>query len=216
MVIKSHPIYDKYEFDSETGRYRMVGSIKWLNRTAEDGYVYCSVRSKKDKQQKTNKMHRFMWETFVGEIPDKMEIDHIDNVRNNNILSNLQCITKQQNLQRRNHDFLNKTRKTAHLKIKRAIKSIDMETGDTHVFKSKTACGRFVGCSSALVFLICEKKKWYKTFRHRYIFEYTDDEVNTIVPDKRLGVIRVSEEQKKENRAIYLKKRNDKNYIPAI
>jgi hypothetical protein len=42
-------------------------------------------------------VHRLMWETFKGEIPELMTIDHIDNDPSNNSLENLQLVTQSEN-----------------------------------------------------------------------------------------------------------------------
>lgn len=43
-------------------------------------------------------VHRIVFETLVGEIPDGYEIDHIDNSRDNNRLDNLRLVTHHDNL----------------------------------------------------------------------------------------------------------------------
>lgn len=49
---------------------------------------------KKEDCNKTVLVHRLVYETFVGDIPPKHDIDHIDSNRQNNKLSNLQCLDK--------------------------------------------------------------------------------------------------------------------------
>ena len=43
-------------------------------------------------------VHRLVWETFVGEIPEGKEIDHIDGNPQNNNVDNLQVITRRENI----------------------------------------------------------------------------------------------------------------------
>lgn len=43
-------------------------------------------------------VHRAVYETFKGEIPDGYEIDHIDTVRNNNNIDNLRLVTRKENM----------------------------------------------------------------------------------------------------------------------
>lgn len=50
-------------------------------------------------------VHRVVWECFNGEIPDKMDIDHIDNNPKNNSLDNLQLLNHADNLKKRNIDY---------------------------------------------------------------------------------------------------------------
>lgn len=65
---------------------------------------YCNIKPKKDNAYccatchgKTYYVHRIIWETFNGEIPEGMEIDHIDTNRSNNAISNLRLTTHRQN-----------------------------------------------------------------------------------------------------------------------
>ena len=41
--------------------------------------------------------HRYVWSKAFGSIPNGMEIDHINGVRDDNRLENLRCVTRQQN-----------------------------------------------------------------------------------------------------------------------
>ena len=187
MVIKTHPIYDRYEFDGDTGLFRLIGKKDWLQGALGGKYYRCNLSSNLDKSQHPLTVHRAMWTAFNGPIPDCCEIDHIDSDRLNNKIDNLQCITVQENRKRRNHDFLRTICKNARHNIKKPVKATNLETGETHVFINQSKCARYYGCSAAMVYLICEKKNNAKTFKKLYIFEYTDDEIDTIVPSKRLG-----------------------------
>lgn len=43
-------------------------------------------------------VHRFNWEIIYGDIPDGMTIDHIDGNKENNEISNLQLLTRSDNV----------------------------------------------------------------------------------------------------------------------
>lgn len=43
------------------------------------------------------KIHRLVWESFRGPIPEGYQIDHIDGKRNNNFISNLEAVTPAEN-----------------------------------------------------------------------------------------------------------------------
>jgi len=45
-------------------------------------------------------VHRWVWKAFVGEIPLGFVIDHIDNNKKNNHLSNLQLLSRTDNLRK--------------------------------------------------------------------------------------------------------------------
>ena len=59
--------------------------------THRDGYLMFGVN------HKLFLVHRAVWETFNGSIPDGMEIDHINTVGDDNRLENLRCVTHKDN-----------------------------------------------------------------------------------------------------------------------
>ena len=59
---------------------------------SKKGYVQLRT-----KYSTTTKFHRLIWETFVGEIPEDYQIDHIDTNKGNNSLENLRCVTPKEN-----------------------------------------------------------------------------------------------------------------------
>jgi hypothetical protein len=42
-------------------------------------------------------VHRLVWIYFYGDIPAGMEIDHINNIKRDNRIENLRCVTKSKN-----------------------------------------------------------------------------------------------------------------------
>lgn len=70
---------------------------------SEDKLVLCNTHDSFGYERislagSTQKLvHRLVWETFKGEIPEGLEIDHIDNNRKNNRLDNLQLVTRAKN-----------------------------------------------------------------------------------------------------------------------
>ena len=60
-----------------------------------NGY-YCIGLSKNNKSTK-KLLHRLIYEVYNGTIPKKMEIDHIDNNKLNNHISNLRLATHSEN-----------------------------------------------------------------------------------------------------------------------
>lgn len=55
------------------------------------GYIYVQVGKSRIPA------HRFIWEAFNGEIPNGMEIDHINTIRTDNHLENLRLVTSSEN-----------------------------------------------------------------------------------------------------------------------
>jgi len=61
------------------------------------GYLQISLC--KNGQYSRRAVHRVMWESFIGPIQDRLEINHKDLNRSNNRLDNLELVTHQQNIQ---------------------------------------------------------------------------------------------------------------------
>ena len=56
-------------------------------------------RSKYGKSPAMNYVHRLVWEVFVGDIPEHLEIEHIDQNPHNCHLSNLKLVTRKENIE---------------------------------------------------------------------------------------------------------------------
>ena len=79
-----------------TGRPRPVEPRRAEIRRP-DGYL--RVRVSIGGQERSILAHRLIWIACCGEIPADLEINHRDGQRDNNALSNLEVVTKGQNLQ---------------------------------------------------------------------------------------------------------------------
>jgi len=94
--------YTDYEIDTVGNVFTTKGNSPHLS---EDGKLSVRIQSagyhqiKMYHQGKIHQrlVHRLMWETFIGDIPDDMTIDHIDDNRENNVLSNLQLMSRGEN-----------------------------------------------------------------------------------------------------------------------
>ena len=61
------------------------------NTRNNKGYIYATIDGKQIPK------HRLIWEAFNGEIPDGMEIDHINGNPSDNRLENLRLVTHEDN-----------------------------------------------------------------------------------------------------------------------
>ena len=50
-----------------------------------------------DGKWTTRHLHRLMYECFVGKVPEGYEVDHINDIRDDNRLDNFQLLTKSEN-----------------------------------------------------------------------------------------------------------------------
>lgn len=77
--------------------YNHTGKVKVLKQCKnKDGYLLVDLC--KDGKRKNCRVHRLVWETFVGKIPEGYELDHRDGDKTNNRLENLKCVTHEENV----------------------------------------------------------------------------------------------------------------------
>lgn len=60
--------------------------------TKIDGYICIMYR------KKYYRAHRIVWEMHMGKVPDGMEVDHINHIRDDNRIENLRIVTKECNM----------------------------------------------------------------------------------------------------------------------
>lgn len=179
MEVRTHPKYVNYEISSN-GQFRLKESKVWRSGMVnEDGYSMFSAGKSRMLLKDT------VWETFKGAIHKGKEIRQINGIKTDNRIENLIQRRKKEVVYNA-YEILNDIGKQAHKK-RRHIQSFDTVTGESKVFKSKNQTANFFGCSPALVYLICEKKKGCTLFDQRYDFLYTTDEVTDVIPDPRIG-----------------------------
>lgn len=219
MEIKIHPKYNLYEFNTN-GQYRMIGKTEWKDGSFNglNKYLQCGLKGK-ETQRETKLIHREMWETFKGPIPEKYEIDHLDSNKINNKLENLECVTIEENRkrsQKNNKAFRMKALKSHSLK--KSIKGENIETKEIKYFKSKSQASKYYGCSPALVYLICEGLNNIKYYQHKIKFEYCENLEGKEIEhqkDKRIGRSKYTPEEKKiknkENMKKYYAKKKANN-----
>lgn len=107
--IKSLPDY----YISDTGiayttkispRYNPNGEMKILRpRIHPSGYLYigCFKGKGPSKQRIWKRVHRVVYETFVGTIHSGLEIDHINRDKHDNRVTNLRTVTHSENCKNR-------------------------------------------------------------------------------------------------------------------
>jgi len=87
--------YDNYEISSH-GRCRNNQTSRIL-KLGVNIHGYLKVNLRKDNIPKTCSIHRLVAEAFLENPLNKKSVDHIDNNRKNNMLSNLRWATSKEN-----------------------------------------------------------------------------------------------------------------------
>jgi hypothetical protein len=85
----------KLFWKTPTNKSIKVGDL--CNHRNPDGYIRVGINGKQIMA------HRIIWEMFNGAIPDGLQIDHINEVKDDNRIENLQLVTNKQNQQRRSN-----------------------------------------------------------------------------------------------------------------
>lgn len=80
--------------DNGTGRYIQKGRIL---KPGKNSKGYLTVILCKDRKKKTFLVHRLVWETFNSEIPECMQVNHINEIKTDNSVWNLNLMTNQEN-----------------------------------------------------------------------------------------------------------------------
>ena len=137
-----HPFSEDY-LASKNGK---ILSIKWnkkrILKFGNNGKNYLKFVFHENNKKRNYYIHRFVFETFKGEIPKGMEIDHVDGDKKNNSISNLQLLTKKENI-----------RKSC---CKKMI-SLNIETKEEIIFDSLKEVAEFYQIHKTTVFRNCQK-----------------------------------------------------------
>lgn len=80
---------------SDAGSVRRTETGRVLRKS---GKKYDKVTLSKDGVREYKNVHRLVWEAFRGPVPDGMVINHMDEDKRNNFLSNLMICTQRENV----------------------------------------------------------------------------------------------------------------------
>ena len=88
--------YKKYEV-FETGRIWSYSRNRFLKPRKNRGGYYQLELSDNNGYIKSYRVHRVVYEAIKGEIPEGMQVNHIDECKTNNHISNLNLMTPKEN-----------------------------------------------------------------------------------------------------------------------
>lgn len=129
----------------------------------KNGYNYICLC--KEGKCRWFKVHRLVWETFVGPIPDDYEINHLNEVKYDNRLENLEVVTHKENI---NHGSCTER---AGKKHRKQIVQYDMDNNIIKIWKSMTEVKQELGIDQSQISACCKGKNHYNTaggFKWKY------------------------------------------------
>lgn len=88
--------FSDYIIDVENGTVFSKKSNRFIGAKNIDGYIQVALTNDYGKIYNFL-LHRLIFEESFGEIPEGMEIDHINTIRDDNRICNLRCVTRKEN-----------------------------------------------------------------------------------------------------------------------
>lgn len=160
------PNYSNYEIYPQEGKVWSYKSNRFVGRKDKDGYWQCTLTAD-DGTVWTTKVHRLVWQCVNGAIPQGMQVNHIDEDKGNNSISNLNLMTCKENS---NYGSRNERMSKAKSKQVGAFKNGEL----IMIFSSTKEAGRN-GFHQSGISACCrncfsrEGNNSYKGFQWRYI-----------------------------------------------
>jgi len=90
------------KYNEKYKRWFTKGGLVYRYDSKQDKLILCKQSDNNGYKQHHGPngnfcIHRAIYETFVGEIPEGYEIDHINTIRDDNRVENLRAVTKKEN-----------------------------------------------------------------------------------------------------------------------
>ena len=217
-VYKVHPVYNLYASDGNGNIIHLVKQVTSTGQKHKNGYLFCMVRKHGQNGQKGYYVHRFVYECFNGIIPDGKVIDHVNNIKDDNRLCNLQLMTQQENCKksakRRDYTFVAKNHQN-----KKCVKATNSDTNEVSYYNSMYAVQQHLSINAGIVKMVCEKINSCKTGiskidNHCYKFEYVNkqDMPDNYKKSANIRSNRVPVEEKKKHHKEATKRWQQKEY----
>lgn len=140
-----------------SGFFRFYKSQPKKTRIGNDGYFKCSL--KKDGQRFDFRVHRLVAEAFLENKENKKIINHINGIKTDNRVENLEWCTESEN--------------TAHAVKNRLIKTKLTDNQVLEIFKSKLSnrkLGKQYGVNGSIIWRIKNKKAYKHLWQQHYSY----------------------------------------------
>jgi predicted DNA-binding protein (UPF0251 family) len=144
-------------------KYRRTGKEKLLTLLT-DKYGYLHIKLCRNYQEKSVKVHRLIAKAFIPNLENKKEVNHIDGIKANNHVSNLEWATRSENMKhafRTGLWFPNPTKGEEHYQAKLSkeeVHKICTLYWVEGVSQSKIA--KIFNCSQSNIWSIVNGKNW--------------------------------------------------------
>lgn len=158
--------------------YKGTGKEKML-KPQKNRKGYLTVTLYKNRKGKIFMVHRLVYETFVGEIPDGMQCNHINEKKDDNRLENLNLMTPKENSNwgTRNKRMTEAKKGVPNIKLSKTVLQIDKNTNEVIAeFPSTMEVERQFGFDRGTITNCCNGKR-YK-YAYGFIWKYKERKIN--------------------------------------
>ena len=174
---KTRPIYNLYA-GSEDGRIiHIVKQKPNFGKKSNNGYMIFTVRKFGESGRKNYQVHRFIYECYYGLIPnDRMQIDHINDVKDDNRLCNLQLLSHSENCKK---SYKNRKHFNNH-ENRKCVKATNEVRREVKYYFSISSAGHHIKINYRSIQMVCEgltKTALSKKDNCQYTFKYIKDDL---------------------------------------
>ena len=165
--------YSNYEIYPETGQVWSYKNNRFIGSYDGRGYILCTL-TKDDSTQEHWRMHRLIWSSVNGEIPEGLQVNHIDENKENNSIYNLNLMTNSEN-----HNWGTRNIRCGLSNINNKSKSkpiIGISNINTKLFPSLSEAARALCKSTSNISKCCKgEKKTVGGYKWQYVDDYLAD-----------------------------------------
>ena len=168
-----HPVYKKYAANEDGEIIHVKLGKPRKGNLVHGGYFQISIYIQEDKKSKKYYSHRLVYECFYGLIEKNKQINHINSVRVDNRIKNLEVVSASENCKKaaanKEIGFYRKNPKK--------VTAVNLITKKETNFKSLYSAEKMLGIKRAQVSMICEGNNHCKTANSKvdgckYSFRY--------------------------------------------
>ena len=151
---------------SGRGGFRRIKGCLMKLKLDKDGYETVALRDYSQKQ-KTLKVHRLVAESFIPNPKNKPQVNHVDEVKSNNVISNLEWCTCRENV---NHGtmLIRRAKRRINGSGSKKVKQIDLAGNLIKEWPSVSEAGRHGYTKSQISDCCLGRGKTHKGYKWRY------------------------------------------------
>ena len=171
---KIHPKFNLYAASKDGDIIHILKQKPNKGKKSNNGYLMISVRQFGQSGQKFCTVHKFVYECYYGVIANNgMQVDHINDLREDNRLCNLQLLTPSANAKKacKNRKHFN------NHENRKCVKATNEVTREVLYYFSISSTAKHLQINRASVMRVCEgviKSTKSKKDNCSYKFEYVD------------------------------------------